>query len=116
MRKNEQFIFKHFNFPSFYFFFCFFSFLAGRTWTDSGLKRAQVQYLSAEMWRTKQQREQMRNSEAVFLKSDERATRLLQIEEERAKREEERAKREEELHKKQMTLLDLKIKYYSDKN
>ena len=107
MRKNKQFIFKHFNFPPFYFFF--FSFLAGRTWTDSGLKRAQVQYLSAEMWRTKQQREQMRNSEAVLLKSEERATRLLQIEEDRAKR-------EEELHKKQMTLLDLKIKYYSDKN
>lgn len=72
------------------------------------MKKAQVQYLSAEMYRITQQREQMRNSEKAFQKSEERAIRLLEIEEARAKREEER-------HKKELELLDLKIKFWTDK-
>ena len=39
-------------------------FAAGRMWFEAGLKKAQVQYLSAELFRISQQRDNMRNSKA----------------------------------------------------
>ena len=46
-------------------------------------------YLSAEMYRTSEQRDQLRNSEQSRQNAEDRAKRLLVIEEARAKREQE---------------------------
>ena len=67
---------------------CFFL-SAGRTWSEAALKKAQVMYLSAEMFRTNEQRDQLRNSEQSRQNAEDRAKRLLVIEEDRAKREQE---------------------------
>ena len=53
------------------------------------LKKAQVMYLLAEMYRTSEQRDQLRNSEQSRQNAEDRAKRLLVIEEAHAKREQE---------------------------
>ena len=67
-----------------------------------------MQYLSAELFRITQQREHMRKLEEVSANSEIRAKRLIELEEERAKREVER-------YEKEMELLQLKINYWKRK-
>ena len=87
-------------------------FQAGRTWSEAGLKKAQVQYLSADMFRISHQCDSMQKAQS-------RADRLIELEEERVKREVECAKRDHacdqreiSLHEKKMELLNLKIDYW----
>ena len=65
-------------------------------------------YLSAEMYRTSEQRDQLRNSEQSRQNAEDRAKRLLVIEEARAKR-------EQEMYAKKMKLLDVKMQYWECK-
>lgn len=65
-------------------------------------------YLSAEMYRTSEQRDQLRNSEQSRQNAEDRAKRLLVIEEARAKR-------EQEMYAKKMKLLDVKMHYWECK-
>ena len=65
-------------------------------------------YLSAEMYRTNEQRDQLRNSEQSRQNAEDRAKRLLVIEEARAKR-------EQEMYAKKMKLLDVKMHYWECK-
>ena len=65
-------------------------------------------YLSAEMYRTSEQRDQLRNSEQSRQNAEDRAKRLLVIEEARAKR-------EQEMYVKKMKLLDVKMHYWECK-
>ena len=65
-------------------------------------------YLSAEMYRTSEQRDQLRNSEQSRQNAEDRAKRLLVIEEARAKR-------EQEMYTKKMKLLDVKTHYWECK-
>ena len=65
-------------------------------------------YLSAEMYRTSEQRDQLRNSEQFRQNAEDRAKRLLVIEEARAKR-------EQEMYAKKMKLLDVKMHYWECK-
>lgn len=74
-------------------------------WSEAGLKKAQVQYLSADMFRISHQRDSMRKAQS-------RADRLMELEEECAKRDDAREQREIALHEKKMELLNLKIDYW----
>ena len=65
-------------------------------------------YLSAEMYRTSEQRDQLRNLEQSRQNAEDRAKRLLVIEEARAKR-------EQEMYAKKMKLLDVKMHYWECK-
>ena len=65
-------------------------------------------YLSAEMYRTSEQRDQLQNSEHSRQNAEDRAKRLLVIEEARAKR-------EQEMYAKKMKLLDVKMHYWECK-
>ena len=65
-------------------------------------------YLSAEMYRTSEQRDQPRNSEQSRQNAEDRAKRLLVIEEACAKR-------EQEMYAKKMKLLDVKMHYWECK-
>ena len=65
-------------------------------------------YLSAEMFRTNEQCEQLRNSEQSRQNAEDRAKRLLVIEEDRAKR-------EQEMYAEKMKLLDVKMHYWECK-
>ena len=65
-------------------------------------------YLSAEMYQTSEQRDQLRNSEQSRQNAEDRAKRLLVIEEARAKR-------EQEMYAKKMKLLDVKMHYWECK-
>ena len=65
-------------------------------------------YLSAEMYRTSEQRDQLRNSEQSRQNAEDRAKRFLVIEEARAKR-------EQEMYAKKMKLLDVKMHYWECK-
>ena len=65
-------------------------------------------YLSAEMYRTSEQRDQLRNSEQSRQNAEDRAKRLLVIEEARAKR-------EQEMYTKKMKLSDVKMHYWECK-
>ena len=65
-------------------------------------------YLSAKMYRTSEQRDQLRNSEQSRQNAEDRAKRLLVIEEARAKR-------EQEMYAKKMKLLDVKMHYWECK-
>ena len=65
-------------------------------------------YLSAEMYRTSEQRDQLRNSEQSRQNAEDRAKRLLVIEEARAKREQENVREK-------MKLLDVKMHYWECK-
>ena len=65
-------------------------------------------YLCAEMYQTSEQRDQLRNSEQSRQNAEDRAKRLLVIEEVRAKR-------EQEMYAKKMKLLDVKMHYWECK-
>ena len=65
-------------------------------------------YLSAEMYRTSEQHDQLRNSEQSRQNAEDRAKRLLVIEEAHAKR-------EQEMYAKKMKLLDVKMHYWECK-
>ena len=65
-------------------------------------------YLSAEMFRTNEQREQLRNSEQSRQNAEDWAKRLLVIEKDRAKR-------EQEMYVKKMKLLDVQMRYWECK-
>ena len=65
-------------------------------------------YLSAEMYQTSEQCDQLRNSEQSRQNAEDRAKRLLVIEEARAKR-------EQEMYAKKMKLLDVKMHYWECK-
>ena len=65
-------------------------------------------YLSAEMYRTNEQHDQLRNLEQSRQNAEDRAKRLLVIEEARAKR-------EQEMYAKKMKLLDIKMHYWQCK-
>ena len=67
-------------------------------WSEMGLKKAQVQYLSAELFCISHQREKMRNSE----------TEAKQLIDHKNNRD----KREIALYKRQMELSALKIDYW----
>ena len=60
------------------------------------------------MYRTSEQRDQLRNSEQSRQNAEDRAKRLLVIEEARAKR-------EQEIYAKKMKLLDVKMHYWECK-
>ena len=60
------------------------------------------------MFRTNEQHDQLRNSEQSRQNAEDRAKRLLVIEEDRAKR-------EQEMYAKKMKLLDVKIHYWECK-
>ena len=60
------------------------------------------------MYRTSEQRDQLRNSEQSRQNAEDRAKRLLVIEEARAKR-------EQEMYAKKMKLLDVKMHYWECK-
>ena len=65
-------------------------------------------YLLAEMFRTNEQRDQLRNSEQSRQNAEDWAKRLLVIEEDRVKR-------EQEMYAKKMKLLDVKMRYWECK-
>ena len=65
-------------------------------------------FLSAKMYRTSEQHDQLRNSEQSRQNAEDRAKRLLVIEEARAKR-------EQEMYVKKMKLLDVKMHYWECK-
>ena len=65
-------------------------------------------YLSAEMYRTSEQRDQLQNLEQSRQNAEDRAKRLLVIEEARAKR-------EQEMYAKKMKLLDVQMHYWECK-
>ena len=86
---------------------CFFL-SAGRTWSEAALKKVQVMYLSAKMFRTNEQHDQLRNSEQSRQNAEDWAKKLLVIEEDRAKQ-------EQEMYAKKMKLLDVKMRYWECK-
>ena len=86
----------------------FFFLSADHTWSEAALKKAQVMYLLAKMFRTNEQCDQLRNSEQSRQNAEDRAKRLLVIEEDHAKR-------EQEMHTKKMKLLDVKMHYWECK-
>ena len=90
-------------------YICFHFSLAGRTWSQAALNKAQITYLSSELLRINEQRAQLRNNEQSSKQAEERADRLMVIEERRAKR-------EEECHAKKMKLLDIQISYWERKS
>ena len=65
-------------------------------------------YLSAEMYRTSEQCDQLQNSEQSRQNAEDRAKRLLVIEEAHAKR-------EQEMYTKKVKLLDVKMHYWECK-
>ena len=65
-------------------------------------------YLSAEMYRRNEERDQLRNSEQSRQNAEDRAKRLLVIEEAHAMR-------EQEMYAKKMKLLDVKMHYWECK-
>ena len=71
-------------------------------------QKLHLRKLSAEMYRTSEQRDQLRNSEQSRQNAEDRAKRLLVIEEARAKR-------EQEMYAKKMKLLDVKMHYWECK-
>ena len=82
--------------------------LAGRTWSQAALNKAQITYLSSELLRINEQRTQLRNNELSSKQAEERAKRLINIEGDRVKR-------EAEYHAKKMKLLDIQISYWERK-
>ena len=89
-------------------YICFHFSLAGRTWSQAALNKAQITYLSSELLRINEQHAQLRNNEQSSKQAKERANRLIVIEEHRAKR-------EAEYHVKKMKLLDIQISYWERK-
>ena len=81
---------------------------AGRPWTQAYLNRNQAFYLSQEMYKVDEQKKHIVNANNQIVNHEERASRLLEIEEARYHR-------ERVVHSKQIELLSLKIAYYSER-
>ena len=81
---------------------------AGRPWTQAYLNRNQAFYLSQEMYKVDEQKKHIENANNQIVNHEQRASRLLEIEEARYYR-------ERVVHSKQIELLSLKIAYYAER-